>query len=82
MFWFDIDLVEENPVGPPVLNLKQLDVIIRKEAFEKGVTLTVDKHQMFVVKSGGGINIATKKDRQRTLLRTSGVYQGSALPLF
>ena len=53
-------LVEENPEGPPVLNLIQLDMIIRRVAFEKGVTLTVDKHHMFVVKPGAGINIATK----------------------
>ena len=58
-FWFDIDLKVKNPMGPPVMDLAQLDVIIRREAFEKGVTLTVGKHHMFVVKSGGGINIAT-----------------------
>lgn len=61
MFWFDVDLIAENPEGPPVLNLKQLDVIIRRIAFERGVTLTVDKHHMFVVKAGAGINVATKK---------------------
>lgn len=61
MFNFEVDLIAENPGGPPTMTLKQLDGIIRRDAFEKSIMLPIEKYSMFIVRKNGTINISSKK---------------------
>ena len=61
MFHFEVDLVKENIGGPPILNYSQLDSIIRRDAFNEAIVLSIDKYKMFVVRRNGSIDISTKK---------------------
>jgi hypothetical protein len=61
MFHFKVDLVAENPAGPPILTLSQLDKIIRRKAYEKAIILPVEKYKMFIVRTNGIVDISSKK---------------------
>ena len=68
MFHFKVDLVAENPAGPPILTLSQLNRIIRREAYEKAIILPVEKYKMFIVSKNGFVIISSKKTPKKRMI--------------
>ena len=68
MFFLVIDLIAENPEGPPIMSIAHLERVVRKEAFEKNILLPVETYEMFILKGNGAINVSEKKTPKMKLI--------------